>query len=276
MDVLAGFKLATSEATQLASGMQEALAQVGTLSDTLSSSLLFAGTSVSSLDAATMTDTAKQTLESMVSVLNTRVAGRSLFAGAATDRAPMPSADDLISALKTAVSGAITPDDIIAAATDWFDDPAGFAAVSYGGAPQSIAPLALSDTENLSIDVRADNKELRDLLRNAAVSALATDPSFGLSLLDQSELFGKNGANMLGSNEQLIHLRARVGFAEARIEQVATRNNAKLTSLESAKGELLGVDAYDTATKLESVQFQLQSLYAVTVRMSQLSLVNYL
>jgi flagellar hook-associated protein 3 FlgL len=43
-----------------------------------------------------------------------------------------------------------------------------------------------------------------------------------------------------------------------------------------AKTGLLEIDPFEAATKLEEVQFQLQSLYSVTVRMSQLSLVKFL
>ena len=69
---------------------------------------------------------------------------------------------------------------------------------------------------------------------------------------------------------------ARVGVAEARIEQAATRNNAARTSLEYSRNKLIAADPYETAAQLQTVQFQLESLYSVTVRNANLSLVNFL
>ncbi len=81
---------------------------------------------------------------------------------------------------------------------------------------------------------------------------------------------------MLIAQDDVIALRADVGFVESRIEKVAARNAAEVTGLEFAKVALLEIDPYEAATRLEEAQFQLQSLYTVTVRMSQLSLVNFL
>jgi flagellar hook-associated protein 3 FlgL len=114
------------------------------------------------------------------------------------------------------------------------------------------------------------------MLRLTAVAALADDASFGLTVSDQSELFGITGRKMLSTRDAVISLQASVGFVEARVDQITARNAAEVTSLEYARTALLGIDSYQAATQLEEVQFQLQSLYAVTVRMSQLSLVNFL
>jgi flagellar hook-associated protein 3 FlgL len=74
----------------------------------------------------------------------------------------------------------------------------------------------------------------------------------------------------------MVNLQAQVGFSEARIEALTVRHSTERASLEMARNDLLSVDPYQSATELEQVQFQLQSLYAITSRMSQLSLVNYL
>ena len=80
----------------------------------------------------------------------------------------------------------------------------------------------------------------------------------------------------LGAQDQLTKLRADIGFSQSRIQNVSTRNAAQTTSLEYARTALLEADPYETATKLEDVQFQLQSLYSVTVRLSELSLLNFM
>jgi len=277
LDVLKGYKVATAEATHFASGVQNALERVGTLGEELSQSLLLSGaTTVGASGATEIATEAEKTLNSMINSINTRVSGRALFAGTATNTSPLASADDLLNALRSAIGGALTPDDMIAASKVWFDDPAGFSATVYQGASQSLAPIALSDTESVALDIRGNDPELRESLRSASLAALATDPVFGFTPGQQSELFAKAGTEMIGARDQVTFLRARVGFTEGRIDETSSRNAAEVTGLEFARNALLAIDPFETATQLESVQFQLQSLYAVTVRMSQLSLVNFL
>jgi flagellar hook-associated protein 3 FlgL len=84
------------------------------------------------------------------------------------------------------------------------------------------------------------------------------------------------GQNLLTVQDDLTNLRAGVGFAEARIENFQARTEAERISAEYAKGALLSVDPYEAATRLEDAQFQLESLYSVTVRLSRLNLTSFM
>ena len=276
MDVLRGFSVATSEATHFSSGMQTALEQISDAGRDLSEALLVAGTTSVGTTNPDTARKARTTLDSFVGVLNTRIAGRNLFSGTATDTPPLPSSDTILNELRLAIAGAATANDMITAAQAWFDDPLGYASVVYQGATDDLAPFSLSDTESVALDIRADDVELRDTIRLAALAALADDPAFALSDGEQTALFFSTGAELIASQDQITSARARVGFAESQIDRVTARNAAEMTSMEFARNELLAADPYDTATQLENAQFQLQSLYSVTVRMSQLSLVNFL
>ena len=74
----------------------------------------------------------------------------------------------------------------------------------------------------------------------------------------------------------LTELRAGLGSLQGRIEETATRNSAERTSTQLARLGLVGIDPYETASKLEDVQLQLQTIYTVTVRSSRLSLTEFL
>ena len=228
------------------------------------------------MNASDLAAAAESALGSIVSGLNTSVAGRALFSGTATDRVPLEGVDPLLDALRTVIAAETTPDDMMIAAQAWFDDPAGYSATVYQGSDSALAPFALSDNDSVALDVRANDPAVRDMLFTASIAALADDPALGLTQEDQISLLSKAGIAMISANNNLISLQSRVGFAEAGIDRISTRNAAEQTSLEFAKGDLLGADPFETATRLEDVQFQLQSLYSVTVRMSQLSLVNFL
>lgn len=276
MTALSGYSVATAEAAHYSGAMQTSLGQIGNITQNLSASLLTAGTNTTGPSAATIASEAKNALGGIIGRLNAQIAGRHMFSGTATDRPPVVDVDTLLAELSSAMAGTTTPDDMLTAALAWFDDPAGFAATAYTGSSDGLSPFDLSRTEKVSLDVRATAPELRDALRLTAVAALADDPSFGLTAPDQTELFGKTGQAMLQAQDGLTSLQARIGFVEARIDAITVRNAAELTSLEYAKSELLAVDPFDAATRLEAAQFQLQSLYSVTVRMSQLSIVNFL
>ncbi|QFT58386.1 flagellar hook-associated protein FlgL [Sulfitobacter sp. THAF37] len=276
MTTLSGYSVATAEAAHYAGAMQTSLGQIGEITQDLSASLLATGTNTNGPSASTTASEARNALGGIVGRLNAQIAGRHMFSGTATDRAPLVDVDTLLTSLSSAMAGATTPDDMLAAAQAWFDDPAGFAASAYVGAADALAPFQLSLTEAVTLDVNATAPELRDSLRLTAVAALADDPSFAMTGADQKDLFSKVGKAMLFTQDDLISLQSRVGYAEARIDEITARNAAELTSLEYTKSALLSIDPFEAATRLEEAQFQLQSLYSVTVRMSQLSIVNFL
>lgn len=276
MTVLNGYSVATTEAGLLAGDTQRALDLIDGAGTELTASLLTAGTSAIGVSGSDTAAEALNALGAVMGALNSASAGRYLFSGTATDQPPLPDPDALLTALKSAVAGASTPDDLLTAAQTWFDDPAGFEATVYQGSATALAPFELSLTERVTMDARAITPALREVLRLTAVAALADDPAFGFDVQQQSELFDKAGQAFLVAQDGLVGLRADVGFVEARIDRITARNAVELTQLEFAKGALLEVDPYEAATRLEDAQFQLQSLYSVTVRMSQLSLANFL
>ncbi|MBM1308797.1 flagellar hook protein [Sulfitobacter mediterraneus] len=276
MDILSGYEISTTEATHFTTAMQAALGQMGDISKDLSGSLITAGTSGIGVSAADLSNEAENALEALIGRLNTNISGRHMFSGAATDRPALADAQTLLTELKTAMAGAVTPADMITAAQIWFDDPAGFDAVIYQGSNIGLSPFDLSQAEVVNLDLRATDDDLKDTVMLTALAALGNDPAFALTPPAQSELFLDLGQRMLAAQDSLTSLQANVGFVEARIDAIATRNAAETTSLSFAKAALLEVDPFEAATKLEDVQFQLQSLYSVTVRMSQLSLVNFL
>ncbi|MEM9575759.1 MAG: flagellin [Pseudomonadota bacterium] len=274
--VLEGYSVATTEATLFTGAMQTTLDRVQGSSGQLGIDLLMASGGPVGVTAGSPSFNAEKQLESFMRSLNGAVAGRSMFAGTATDGPALEGAERLLTELMTAITGQTTPEDIIAAADTWFDDPAGFDALIYTGSTTALAPFVLSETEDVALDVRANDPALKEVLKNTAVAALTSDPALGLTVEQQSELFGITGLRLQANQDQVTDLRARVGLTEARIDQIAVRNQAEETSAEFARNSLLEADPFETATRLETVQFQLQSLYSVTVRNSQLSLVNFL
>ncbi len=274
--VLQGYKVATTEAAQFADTMQNTLERIQDNSSDLSNSMLLVSTSAVETVLPQVVADSRANLGNLVSSLNVDFGGRSLFSGAATDTAPLVSDAAVLTGLTAAVAGQTTAADVFAAAQAWFDDPAGFRAAVYQGSDTPLSPFTLSDVDRLNIDLRADDPVLRNLMMNTALGAIVSDAALGLDGTVQRAVIAQAGQNLLGAQDQITKLRADIGFSQSRIQNVSTRNAAQTTSLEYARSALLAADPYETATKLEDVQFQLQGLYSVTVRLSELSLLNFM
>ncbi|WP_170336633.1 flagellin [Ruegeria arenilitoris] len=273
---LNAYSVVTSEARLFTDAMQLSLETFNSSISNLSSSLLSFGTANQAVTHDQASVQARNELDTMISALNTRAGGRSLYSGTATDVSPLASAETLLTALKAELTGLTTPTDIRNAARDWFNDPTGFEAVIYQGSDKTLAPMEIAENENISVPITANDPALRSALRDVAVAALATDSALGLTPDQRTVLFKELGVELANTKDETIKLRAQVGASEARIEQAATRNSAAKTSMEYARNALIAADPYETASKLKTVQFQLESLYSVTVRNANLSLVNFL
>lgn len=273
---LDGYAIATSEATAFAQSAQLNLERMHDAIGMVSTALVTVGQESTAFGISHASTQARDGLDAVIESLNGKIAGRSLFGGTASDRAPLLSSQVLIDSLHVALDGLTTVADIEQATNAWFDDPAGFQTVMYSGSSEPLAPFEIAAGERVSIPLRAEDPVFRDVLRQLAIAAIADDPALSLDAATKSELLQRAGVSLLNGQNTITEVRADLGFAEARIEETATRNSAAISSLQYARNELLKVDPYETATRLEEVQFQLESLYSVTVRSSRLSLLAYL
>ncbi|KIC10348.1 flagellar hook protein FlgL [Leisingera sp. ANG-M1] len=219
---------------------------------------------------------AKQRMSSAINLMNSAVGGRTIFAGTATDTQPLNGSNTLMTAILTEVSGLTTSDDIIQAVKDWFDDPAGFDTVMYKGSTTSLQPVTVGEGEQVTLGIRADDENLKHTLQSYVITSLADEPSLGLTEEVKIDLVIDAAGELSESEDRLIQLQADVGFIEGQLEAVNTRNEASKTSLSIVKNNLVSADPYETYTRLEEAQTQLEGLYTITSRSSRLSLMNYL
>jgi len=74
----------------------------------------------------------------------------------------------------------------------------------------------------------------------------------------------------------LTNLRAGVGSLQGRIEDISVQNTAEQSALELARSDLIAVDPYQTASELEAVYGQIETLYTVTSRIARLNFTDYM
>jgi flagellar hook-associated protein 3 FlgL len=197
-----------------------------------------------------------------------------VFSGLATDTPPLGSAEDLLSALETAATGATTAGQVAAAVANWFADPAGYAAFYQGGLALTGTPIAPGETAEAT--TTALDPAIRDTLAGLAMAALVDRGILTGNPEEQARLVERAGQELQGSQDARVTLAARIGSLEARVEAARTRNAAEATALGVLRSEIGSVDPYEAATRLESARAQLESLYLVTARVARLSLVDFL
>jgi flagellar hook-associated protein 3 FlgL len=274
---LNSFQTVTKEAAVFLAALQGSLGSISNVAAGQSQTLLsaaLAGT-VQGVDAAA--SAAEQSFRTVISMLNTQVGGRSLFAGNQTQNAAVVDADTMLVQIEAAVAtaGAVTPQDIEAAVGQWFSGPGGYAATGYLGGPQ-IGNLAIAPGEDVRLDVQATDPGLLSTLKALATGALLGRGALAGQPAARQDLAQRAGTALLVAQSDLTYLSARVGANEAQVEDANTRNLAESAALALTLNNLLSVDPYEAATKLQESQTQLEKIYVITARMSRLSFTEYM
>jgi len=276
ISLLESFEVATTESSFFASSAQMLIANIGENASSLSNDILATTGTTNEDNIDLLSSQSRLYLEETIQSLNAQVAGRSLFAGTATTVVPLAGVDTLMSSLVTEVSGLTTAADIMTAVKDWFDDPTGFDTVMYQGSTTSMGSVSIGPNEQVNIALRADDEDFKQAMQSFAIGALATESGLSLAIDITSDLISGTGGELLDTNNRLISVQADLGFTEARIEEAAVRNAATATSLSITRNELTQADPFETATRLEETQYQLEALYTVTARSNQLSLLSFM
>ncbi len=275
----AAFKQVAAEADLLAGTQQDALELIQNHTYEMGSTLVSsASTSVPAMIDAGTKDAA-QRFESILGAMNVNVAGRYAFSGISTDTLPVASAETITSALAATIGGLTQVEQIVTAVDDWFNaapGAGGYLDTAYFGSDTTVAPLQLSETDLAEFSITAADPVLRDTLKGFSLASLIAEGHVPDDLATRSALTQAAGEWIITADGNLSTLRSELGTTESIIAAAQTRNSSQKSALEIAKGELIGADAYESATALEAVQAQLETLYTLTTRLSQLSLTDYL
>ena len=70
--------------------------------------------------------------------------------------------------------------------------------------------------------------------------------------------------------------RSKLGISESRVSQANTSLDAQITILTTSINDMEGIDTYEAATRVTTLESQLSLAYTLTSRIQNLSLLNYL
>ncbi len=278
INLLSKYTVTNQEAALTMQGAQNSISGLSDMANTLSERFLLAGTTPEATLLRAVGHEAADRLGDAISHLNTQVAGRSVFSGAATDTAAVASADDILLSVKAAITGETTAEGLMAAVSLWFDAPAGgFETSGYTGSDTPMGPTRLSQTQTIGFEVTAADPEIRESLKAITAAALMQDETLlSGDIEERSKLASLIGVAFIEAQGTLASLSAKVGVTQARIEEITVENDTQSAMLQQARAEIAEAEPYETATKLQQAETQLQLHYAMTSRLSQLKLVDYL
>jgi flagellar hook-associated protein 3 FlgL len=235
-------------ATQTNSKILVMYSAVNSVSDLVTQfrTLLTSASSASSTDAASVTESAKNMLEQMASLLNTQYNGGYLFGGSATKTAPV----DISSATYAAASSPSTAD------------------TSYYQGDSQLRAVRVSDNQTVSYGVTADNTAFEQILR--AMNLVASNSPLSTDTLNEALDLA------VGSIDKLGVVQTRISNASASIERASAYQTEYQSYAQTLGSDLTSVDVAAVTAKLSTYQAQLTASYAAIAKVQSLNLASYL
>ncbi len=273
---LEGFRLVGRETSQMLDGIQSIVGRVDTVRSQLAGQVLLVSDSSTMAQVDEAARLAVGAFETMVSALNTRVADRALMSGREVETTSLIPAQTILADLRTAIGTDRTATGISAIVSAWFDDPAGgFVMTAYQGDAGDDIQRQVSEDRRIDVSARADDPAIRQTLMAVALAAVTADLP-GLGGEAKMRLVQESGSELFGAASQIVAMQARIGSAQAVLAETQAEMSAQETGLKMASNDLVSADPFDTATRLQSVQLQLETHYSVVGRLSQLSLLRFI
>lgn len=275
---LSAYKSNLAEAEALFDGMQNAVEHIQSLAS--ASGTYLASDTLTSSDNALQAHLRKapDELRAVLAALNSSIAGRSAFAGSASNQPAVVNYDTMMSQISAAVSGATDAATITTAIDGYFDGAlgsGGYADIGYLGDDQGDVSVQISSSRTTSSDLTASSPEFRMALKGFALAAYAADTT-NLDAQTVRSLSQAAGRRLVDGESPLSAAMSMIGIQQEAVSKTLTTNTAETSTLTIARNALIEADPYETATALKEIEANVETLYALTSRLSKLSLVGYL
>jgi flagellar hook-associated protein 3 FlgL len=236
--------------------------------------------------------TGKNALETVTSVLNTSLNGEYIFAGVNTDVRPInkygdPGAPNKIAfdnAFQTyfgftqsdpAVENitAVQMDDFLTNTVQPMFSGADWQANWSNATDEPITSrIALSETAETSVS--ANSEGIQKLAMSASViSDLLQIP---LNQNARDVLIQKSRTMVAEAISDIQNVQAKIGLVQNRVDSANERISMQVDIMTTNLDDMQGVDPYEAATRVNDLLGQIQTSYALTARIQQLSILNYL
>lgn len=235
---------------------------------------------------------ANAALSTLADVLNTTVDGASLFAGINADVKPLTDYNAPGAANAQAVANAFTsafgiPQSDPAVANISSDDMQTFLDTTFAGlfdpsawsgtwsaASDQNIKSRISSSELLETSVSANDETFRQL---ASVFTMVADLGTTTLNADAFQTVVGNATRIMSQAlNGLTNVQADLGVAQERIAKANDRMSIQMDIMSTHIGALEGVDPAEASTRVATLLTQVETAYAMTARINQLTILNYL
>lgn len=266
---------------------------LGQLSDVAQSFLSALTSAVSGDSSTSITQQAgASALQQMTGILNTSVNGEYLFAGTNTDVKPIDDFTASGSPAKAAFDAAFVSyfgfnqsdpaaASITAAQMDGFITTSvepQFLGSGWQGTwsnatdEQITSRIALNETTQTSVSANEDG------IRKLAMAAAMVTNLFSGNISDAAKNTVVSRAQTLVGEAigGIVQVRSEAGLAQKRVSDASDRMKTQVDLFEKHIIDLEGVDPAEAATRVADLTQHIETSFALTARLQQLSLLNYL
>lgn len=219
---------------------------------------------------------ARAAFDSMAGMLNTQVAGQSLFAGAETDSAALIDGGAILAKLDALVAGAATAADVLQIVDDYFADGGEFRTVDYVGSTDPLTAVDIGEGQRLDMGVLAIDERLVAQMRAYATAAVVAGGALAGDTTARLEVLAASGTRMLEAKEGLLDLRAEVGMRQQQVEDAKAARVSERETLDLARTKIVAADPLEAASNYQMLESQLESIFTVTARLASLRFANYM
>ncbi|MER8750904.1 flagellar hook-associated family protein [Mesorhizobium sp. M1050] len=272
------------------SSTQTSLGQLSGAAQTFLSALTTASSSDSSNSLTR--DSGKATIQQLTSILNTSVNGEYLFAGTNTDVKPINDFSAAGSPAKAAFDASFvsnfgfTPDDpaaanITAAQMDDFitnDVVPQFMGPGWQGNwsnatdQQIVSRIALNETTPTSTSANSDGIQKLAM----AATMVASLMSSNISQAAKNTVVSRSTLLVGEALSGIAQVQSETGIVQKRLSDANDRMKTQTDLFERHIVDLVGVDPAEAATRVADLTQHIETSFALTARLQQLSLLNYL
>ncbi|MEZ5879251.1 MAG: flagellar hook-associated family protein [Nitratireductor sp.] len=155
---------------------------------------------------------------------------------------------------------------------DLFDD-ANWSTVWSGAADRGMRSR-ISQREIVENPVTATEQGFREAMSAAVLVEIFSDTAISGGAL---QAVADRGFKLAASGvASLANSQGNLGVMEQRVDDAKERLSLQKDVLTTHVEELVGVDAYEAATRINQLMISLEASYAATSRLQSLSLINYL
>jgi flagellar hook-associated protein 1 FlgK len=226
--------------------------------------------------AERLADGARNTFGAAVQALNTRYAGRSLFAGAEVNGPALPASEDILTAAFAAMAGAPDAATARTALNDFFLSPTGgYETAMYQG-DDAATRMQVDDGIYLALEPNALDEPFRQALYGLALSVAVTENELPATTSERTESLGIAAQSLLDAQPGLLDISADLGGLAEQADTAATEAGNMRVQLELNLSDILSIDPYEAASRLTGIQGALEAALTVQSMTRSLSFVRFI